>query len=166
MSPSELEQYLHQHIPLTQAMQLRVATADARHVVLTAPLEPNINHRSTAFGGSIAAVATLAAWSLVHVRLRAEGLESRLVIHRNSMEYRRPISGPFAARASITDEATWAQFVKTFRRRGKARINVTARVAQLPAGTNGWDEPMEKIAGTFVGDFVALGVDAKSGTLK
>lgn len=155
MSPSELEQYLHQHIPLTQAMQLHVSSADARQVVLTAPLAPNINHRETAFGGSIAALATLAAWSLVHVRLRELGLACRLVIHRNSMEYRRPIRGAFAARSAIPDEQAWEQFVDAFRRRGKARIQVHAQVVSLPDEGAG-DADME--AGSFVGEFVALAV--------
>lgn len=163
MTPSELERYLHRHIPLTKAMQLRVVQVHPDRVVLAAPLAPNINHRETVFGGSIAAVATLAAWSLVHVRLRGLGLESRLVIHRNTMEYRRPITGEFTARADIRDEAAWKRFVETFRRRGKARIRVQAQVAQLTVGANHAGEA-ETEAGMFIGDFVALGIKSEQNT--
>ena len=52
MTPSELQTYLHQHIPLSQAMQVTVMEASLQQVVLTAPLVPNINHRETVFGGS------------------------------------------------------------------------------------------------------------------
>ena len=61
MTPSELQTYLHQHIPLFQAMQVTVVEASLQQVVLTAPVAPNINHRETVFGGSASAVAILAA---------------------------------------------------------------------------------------------------------
>lgn len=72
-SEQELQQYLHEHIPLSRAMQVSVVRAAQEGVVLSAPLAPNINHQETVFGGSASALAILAAWSLVHVRLQASG---------------------------------------------------------------------------------------------
>jgi thioesterase domain-containing protein len=60
MELAELERYLHQHIPLSEAMQVSVVEVHPEHVVLSAPLAPNINHRETVFGGSASAVAILA----------------------------------------------------------------------------------------------------------
>ena len=85
MLPGELERYLHQHIPLSKAMQVSVVEVLPAGVVLSAPLAPNINHRDTVFGGSASALAILAAWSLLHTRLSGEGIASRLVIQRNTM---------------------------------------------------------------------------------
>lgn len=85
MSPSELAKYLHDHIPLSKAMEVGAVRAQPDGVILGAPLAPNINHRDTLFGGSAPAVAILAAWSLLHIRLTAEGIASRLVIQRNTM---------------------------------------------------------------------------------
>src|SRR4051812_8071949 len=87
MTASELEDYLHSHIPLSAAMQVAVDTVDVHGVVLRAPLAPNINHRDTVFGGSASAVAILAAWSLLHTRMRQEGIAARLVIQANTMDY-------------------------------------------------------------------------------
>ena len=95
MTPQALQTYLHQHIPLSQAMEVSVVEASALQVVLSAPLAPNINHRDTVFGGSASAVAILAAWSMLHLRLSAEELGSRLVIQRNTMDYLVPIDGCF-----------------------------------------------------------------------
>jgi len=50
MSPAELESYLHEHIPLSKAMAVSVAEASVDSVTVSAPLEPNINHRATVFG--------------------------------------------------------------------------------------------------------------------
>src|SRR5512134_596976 len=91
-----LEEYLHTEIPLSAAMQVFVRSVSADSVVLSAPLEPNINHKSTVFGGSASAVAILAAWSLLHLRLTAEGHDCQLVIQSNQMSYDRPIQGAFS----------------------------------------------------------------------
>jgi hypothetical protein len=37
---SDVERYLHEHIPLSQHMQVRVVSCDAHGVKLTAPLYP------------------------------------------------------------------------------------------------------------------------------
>jgi thioesterase domain-containing protein len=87
VTPAELEAYLHEHIPLSHAMQVAVVELGPDTVVLRAPLAPNINHRETVFGGSASAVAILAAWSLLHTRLTSAGISARLVIQRNTMSY-------------------------------------------------------------------------------
>lgn len=145
MLAGELEAYLHEHIPLSRAMAVSVVTAQADVVVLGAPLAPNINHRETVFGGSASALAILAAWSLLHTRLRREGLASRLVIQRNTMEYERPILGDFTARASINPPAAWSSFTRMLVRKGKARMAVSSVLEQ--AGQS---------VGRLTGEFVAL----------
>ena len=145
MSPAELESYLHEHIPLSKAMAVSVTQASVDAVVVTAPLEPNINHRATVFGGSASAVGILAAWSLLHLRVRDAGLTAQLVIQRNSMEYDRPINGAFSARAELAAPDRWELFRKTLQRRGRSRIAVNSVL-----------EFDHEVAGRLSGDFVAL----------
>lgn len=153
MTPLELEHYLHRHIPLSKAMQVSVREVTPEHVTLRAPLEPNINHRDTVFGGSAAAVAVLAAWSLVHTRLIDAALPSHLVIQRNTMSYSTPITGAFTARSSFADHEQWDAFVRLLSRKGKARLTVSCDLFFANAS-----------AGRFEGDFVALGAQAPAGT--
>ena len=144
MLASQLEQYLHAEIPLSAAMRVSVSAIDAAGVTLSAPLAANINHHETVFGGSAAALAILAGWSLIHVRLHAADLPARLVIQRNSMEYERPITGDFTARSAFESEASWSAFAAMLRRRGRARLTVVATLEH--AGVR---------AGGFIGQFVA-----------
>jgi thioesterase domain-containing protein len=148
MRPDELAHYLHTQIPLTQAMAVSVASIEPAALTLQAPLAPNINHRQSVFGGSAAALAMLAGWALLHVRLRAEGIAARLVIQRNTVEYRQPILGAFSARATLEHPERWELFTATLRRRGRARITVSAVLQQMEDG--------ERVAGLFTGQFVAL----------
>ena len=141
-----LERYLHGRIPLSAALGVRVAEAGPERVLLTAPLAGNINHSGTVFGGSAAAVATLAAWSLLHVRLAAAGVSARTVIQRSRMEYDRPIRGDFQAECRLTDPSAWERFTAVLARRGRARLRLDAQLRCA-------EEPV----GRFEGEFVALG---------
>jgi thioesterase domain-containing protein len=138
-----LERYLHQQIPLSAAMGARVRMATPERVQIAAPLGPNVNHHETVFGGSAAALATLSAWTLLHVRMARAGLQARLVIQRSSMEYERPIAGDFDAVCRFSDEVAWERFRTTLARRGRARLTLTA---DLIYGA-------QRMA-TFEGDFV------------
>jgi thioesterase domain-containing protein len=144
VTPEALQTYLHLHIPLSRAMEVEVLGSSASRVVLAAPLAPNINMHGTMFGGSTATLALLAAWSVMHVKLEAEGIVSQLVIHRTATEYLLPITGRAEASATL-DDANWPTFIQTFNRRGRARFSVTSEVS--------FDG---KPAGSLIGEFVAI----------
>jgi thioesterase domain-containing protein len=149
VTASELQEYLHVHIPLSNAMQVAVERFDEDSVVLSAPLAPNINHRETVFGGSAAAVAILAAWSLLHTRLESDGVSRRLVIQRHTMQFDLPIDGAFTARSHIEPDA-WTTFVRALERKGRARIAVSS-VLECDGST----------VARFDGTFVALTVQER-----
>jgi len=140
-----LERYLHEEIPLSVAMGVRVRSATRQRVELEAPLGPNINHHETVFGGSAIAIATLAAWGLLHLRLDRERSLSRLVIQRSSMQYLKPIPGDFTAVCEFDDTTAWSRFVKTLERHGRARLGLQACIVQAA-----------RQSALFDGDFVAL----------
>lgn len=144
MTPAALADYLHNHIPLSRAMDVSVVEASAETVVVEAPLGPNINVHGTMFGGSAATLGLLAAWSVLHLRLDAEGIANQLVIHRTETEYLRPISGTARAQARL-DGAEWETFAHMLERRGKARLKVTAELVFEG-----------EVAARLVGEFVAI----------
>ena len=152
--PSELAQYIHEHIPLTKLMGVSVLSIEEQALILQAPLAPNINHRHTVFGGSASALAILAGWALLHVRLRSEGFADRLVIQRNTMEYEHPITGQFTARATLEHPDRWSSFTAMIARKGKARIGVLAVL-----------EHMGRVAARFNGEFVSLREGVRTGSM-
>lgn len=145
MNPPELENYLHEQMPLSRAMAVSVVSISEDSVVLAAPLGPNINHRETLFGGSASAIAILAAWSLVHTRLHRAGMTRAIVIRRNTMKYELPVDDQFFARSYLEAPADWPGFAERLRERGMAKIEVAAAL-----------ECHGKRAGLFNGEFVAF----------
>ena len=145
MDARQLETYLHDRIPLSRAMAIEVREATAGRVTLFAPLAPNINHRDTVFGGSASAVAILAAWSVVRVRMLAEGFPGRIVIRRNTMSYELPMAAGFTATAGSPDEDEWARLRAALARGRPARVRVNAVLECLDAR-----------AGLLEGEFVVL----------
>ena len=145
-SSLDVERYLHDHIPITKAMFITVVRADTSGVELAAPLAPNINHRSTVFGGSAISVAILAAWTLVHLwTLELDRLgRHRVVISRTAMDYLAPIQGDFSV--SCTPPAdTFDRFTRALERRRRGAVDLTARVT-----ADGLD------AASFSGSYVAM----------
>lgn len=128
MTREALQTYLHREIPLTVAMGLAVHEASPSRVILTAPLGPNANHQGTAFGGSLAAIATLAAWSLLWLRCRNCEEPPDLVIRRSEMEYLRPITDTLTAVCEFDDEPLWTKALERLRRRGRTRIDLASRL--------------------------------------
>ena len=142
---AEVEAYLHAHIPISSAMEVRVTSCTMDGVVLRAPLAPNLNHWSTVFGGSASAVAILAAWTWLHSALLDLELNCRVVIQRNQMEYLAPIDADFTAHCNGLPIEGWQKFHQTLKRHGKARVSL-----------NAWLQVGEKEVAQFSGDYVAV----------
>ena len=141
LSLSEIENFLHEQIPLTRAMGVRVAEWDGARLVVTAPLEPNHNHLGTAFGGSLAAVATLAGYALLWLAL--EDRTAHIVIRSSTMNYQRPVRRGIRAVCVKPDDAVMAEFREKFHRAGKARITLRVVIEED-------DVPCVEFEGVFV----------------
>ena len=128
-SAARLEAYLHRYIPLVGHMQVHVAACDASGLTLTAPLSANINHQSTAFGGSLASLATLACWGLTWLLLEKEP-DTHIVVNESHMLYLHPVTEMLVAHCPLPSEVAQQDFFATFQRRGKGRLELKAHILQ------------------------------------
>jgi thioesterase domain-containing protein len=139
---SRVEKFLHEQIPITRAMGLRVVANDESGFTLEAPVAQNSNHLRTAFGGSINAVATLAAYGFLWVEL--EDAAAHVVVAESSIRFRRPVRETIRATCLRPDANSLTTFRGQFAEKRKARI--TLRVNVVEAG---------EIAAEFEGRFIA-----------
>lgn len=138
-----IQELLHGKIPITRAMGVRVEDYDGRRLILCAPLEENVNHLGTAFGGSLNALAVLSGYGLLWLELRDTGCH--IVIRDSSISYGRPVRGELRAICALPGAEEVAEFKQTFNQRGKARIALAVTIED--AGVT---------AVRFRGTFVAL----------
>lgn len=123
-----VERYLHEHIPITRHMGVRVVDYDGDKIRLAAPLDPNLNHRNTAFGGSLSSLGILAGWTLLHIKMREAGCRARLVIQRSEMDFTAPAHADFAAECRMPAADVWRRFEQAFGQRGRGRLALAANL--------------------------------------
>jgi thioesterase domain-containing protein len=126
---SQLQAFLEHHIPMTIHMGLEVAHLERRTIRISAPLAPNVNDKSTAFGGSLSSLLTLAGWGLLMCNLCAEGIAADVMIHKCELLYNQPVTGDFSAYCDLPDPATWERFLSALEARGRSRVIVSSWIA-------------------------------------
>ncbi len=140
-----LQETLYREIPITKHLGITVESYDDEQLTLKAPLEPNINHKQTAFAGSLNAVVTLTGWGLLWLELRERGLMPTIVIQESVSHYLRPITGDFSARCRKPDPIHLDRFEKMLRKKGKARLELLVEIGEG-----------EDVAVSFKGRYVVL----------
>lgn len=118
------QQRLHQSIPLARAMQVSCRQEADGRICLLAPLAPNCNDKGTAFGGSLATLATLAGWVEVQRQLELALPDERaeIVIQHGASNYLLPAGADFSACALPLAADAIERFIRQYRRRGLARL--------------------------------------------
>jgi len=125
----DLEKYLLKNIPISSSIGVRVDISSSEKVVLEAPFLNNINHKQTVFGGSLHAVTTLACWSLLHINLTALFKDPiQIVIASSEVKYLAPVTSDFKAECLHPDIDSWERFLAILRRKGKARLQLNAKI--------------------------------------
>ena len=141
-----LESVLHHDIPLTRDMGLKVLSWHAHQLQLHLPLDANINHKSTMFGGSLYCGAVLAGWGWLHLRLKEEGItDGHIVIQEGQISYPLPVTGDATAICPAPDAKEWKRFLAMYRRYGRARLTLNTRIV---------NQGSEEDAVTFTGQYV------------
>lgn len=139
----DIEAFLHAQIPITLAMGVRVESLEEDQLVLTAPLAPNHNHLGTAFGGSLAAMATLAGYAFLWLELGDR--EAHVVIAESTLSYRQPVTGSIRALCRRPEAAALAAFKAAYAQNGKGRICLRVTVEAEAVGA-----PAVEFHGTYV----------------
>ena len=123
-------------------MGLRVVSNDEGGFAVEAPVALNSNHLHTAFGGSINAVATLAAYGLLWLELHDPAVH--VVVAESSIKFLRLVRTTIRAVCQRPSAAGWKAFETKFAEKGKTRITLRVDVIEE-----------EEVAAEFEGVFVA-----------
>ena len=137
----EVERFLNDKIPLTRTMGVRVV--GIKPLTIEAPVALNFNHLQTAFGGSINAVATLAAYAFLWLELHDDP-SAYVVVSESSIKFRRPVTETIRAICLPPSDAEISALKQALAANGRARIRLRVLVEENGA-----------TAAEFEGEFVA-----------
>ena len=135
-----LQSIWNQQIPLSQAMQIRIANFDGQVLTTEASLAPNVNVHGTAFAGSLYAIQALTGWGMMHLQLALNAQDASIVIASGQINYTQPVAQDIRVSCSFGDH--FAEMEK-LQANGKGRFPLTCQV--LLADGNP--------AGEFSGDY-------------
>ena len=124
----EINQHLHEQIPMTLQMGILVQRFSSEGVIATAPLKANINHQQSAFGGSIAALGIVTGFVAIWGNLQIRSVSAELVIQHSETEFSKPGLGDMEARSRAISENALESFTTTLIGNGTARILVTTDI--------------------------------------
>jgi thioesterase domain-containing protein len=144
MTNTELEKFIHEQIPISKAMGVKIIKADDESVEIFGPLEPNRNHLGTAFGGSLNALLVLAGYSWIFNSLENQGHHCHILLKSGHTEYIHPVEEGLTAICLKPSQEVLDEFIRIYERKGLARINLVSEVTS-PQGP----------ACIFKGEFVA-----------
>lgn len=124
----KLTQFLERHVPLTQYMGMAVEHYDGHRLTLSAPLEPNINDKQTAFGGSLFNLAVMACWGMVYLKTQEAGIVCNQVVMQSNINFFAPVTGKLCATCECPSEQEISEFIQRFHSTGRSKISLSAEV--------------------------------------
>ncbi len=128
LASEELKQWIYQKIPAVKNFEFDIQNIKPGYANLKVPLVPHINHKGTAFGGSLYNSAVLACYLLVYSELASLGQSSdSFVISDGTMKYIKPVTADFDVKVG------WSQVqldsvVKALQSKKKARWTLFAEI--------------------------------------
>ncbi|MCB1758434.1 MAG: YiiD C-terminal domain-containing protein [Gammaproteobacteria bacterium] len=121
-----LQAQLHQEVPLTRHMGLRIDAYDGEVVELTADFAANVNIHGTAFAGSLFSVCAVAGWALLHLRFEAAGIDALSVLGDADIRYSRPVRRQIRVSCGIAEATQFDAFMERVGRGERAAVELLA----------------------------------------
>lgn len=129
MTSLQLQNQLEQEIPITKTLGFKVVSLNPSEAKCLLPLQPNINHKQTLFGGSQYSGCALACYSLFLFNVRElKETTNNIVVSKAEISYKKPVLEDANIIASWPSEEERSHFLESLERKGKARVRLLARV--------------------------------------
>ncbi|MFN3712935.1 MAG: YiiD C-terminal domain-containing protein [Alcanivoracaceae bacterium] len=121
----QLAARVREHIPLTRHLQFSLQGFAEGRLLLSAPLDANINDKGTMFAGSQAALMALAGWCLTTLEAEQRVGRSDVLAMHNSLRYLRPVTGDVLIEVTCSPESL-ARFRQRLDRGERAVLAIEA----------------------------------------
>jgi len=127
----ELEEKLHNDIPMTKYMQLEVEKIEDNSLITKIPLEPNINDKGTGFAGSLSTLVTISAWSACYLETKKLGYEkSMIAIIKSDTSYKAPVTKDMFCKTIMPTQEQIKTLEKKLKEKGSASLKVKSQIIE------------------------------------
>jgi thioesterase domain-containing protein len=125
----ELQNVLHQQIPITNHLGILVESYENNTLKLSSPLSKNHNHMGTAFGGSIYSICVLAGWSIVYLKLKENNItDGHIVIAESHIDYLKPVNSDLIAECTLTEPKHLTKLIRVYNKHGISKIKLITKI--------------------------------------
>jgi len=145
MTAAELQDYVDTHIPIVKANRFVILEALPDRVAVGGTLADHVNHRDSAFGGSLSTALILAAWARVRFWTDTFDPTAVIVISDQRVRFSQPVLADFAAVSRPLKPEILERGLAQLTRFGKARFTVDAVVVH-----RGGSDVRAEFSGEFV----------------
>ncbi|MBC7711933.1 MAG: YiiD C-terminal domain-containing protein [Rhizobacter sp.] len=128
MNKEIIQKIIEKEIPIVKSMGVEFSNFSHDSCTIIVPLEPNHNHKGTAFGGSLYSACTSACYGLMFALQREDDLsEFELMIGEGSIRYIKPVEKDFFVEANLLPE-DWILLKEKIQKNGFGKISLSAFV--------------------------------------
>ncbi len=126
-----LQEKLHNEIPLTKLMNIKIEQYNNNSLITSAPLQININDKGTAFGGSLSTMTIISSWSMCWLISQELNIDSKnIVVIKNENSYKKPVTKDiycYTMKPSI-DEIE--KVAKKLKEKGSASLKIKSSIIE------------------------------------
>lgn len=138
----EIDNILRDKIKLYEHLGIEVLEITSHKAHFRVSLEKNLNHKGTAFGGSLYATGVMSAYALVLAGLKHYQIATdNIVISKGEISYLRPVDTDFDVIASFDslaqEENFFAQLKKSKRTKDTVKVQILGEGGSLKASLFG-----------------------------
>lgn len=127
----QLEEKLHNEIPLTKFMELKIDKYTHKELITRAPLNVNINDKGTAFGGSLSTITIISSWGLCWLISKELNIDSKnIVVIKNENFYLKPVTKDIICNTKKPTEKEISILKEKIDKKGSASIKIQSRIIE------------------------------------
>ena len=124
-----LDDFFSRTLPISKYLNMRLHEYTGDSFSLAIDLQPSINDKFTAFGGSLYCVSVMNCWGMVYLQGRQRGINPNMVVSHAEIDYLAPVDDEvIIATCHEPEDANWDSFFESFNTRGKARAKVSSTI--------------------------------------
>lgn len=127
----QLEEKLHNEIPLTKFMELKIDKYTDKELITSTPLNVNINDKGTAFGGSLSTITIISSWSLCWLISKELNIDSKnIVVIKNKNSYLKPVRKDIICFTQKPSEEEILILKEKIDKKGSASIKIQSKIIE------------------------------------